>query len=116
MLDFHQSLIKGTLRKVLKRLHHPLEVMLTFVRWYVAEPLRLRHVEEMTQERGVSFHYLRLASKRKICKNSQSSLTSSPNEEYHSIYFELLKMTKPSSHAQPLDWKCDACALVFTPT
>jgi len=27
--------------------------MLTCVRWYVAYPLSLRHVEEMTQERGV---------------------------------------------------------------
>jgi hypothetical protein len=52
MLDFRQSLINGTLRKVLKRLHYPLEVMLTCVRWYVAYPLSLRHVEEMMQERG----------------------------------------------------------------
>jgi len=41
MLDFRKSL------------HYPLEVMLTFVRWYVAYPLSLRHVEEMMQERGV---------------------------------------------------------------
>ena len=53
MLDFRKSLIKGTLNKVLKRLHYPLEVMLTCVRWYVAYPLSLRHVEEMMQERGV---------------------------------------------------------------
>jgi hypothetical protein len=32
MLDFRQSLISSTLRKVLKRLHYPLEVMLTCVR------------------------------------------------------------------------------------
>ena len=38
MLDFRQSLINSTLRKVLKRLHFPLEVMLTCVRWYVAYP------------------------------------------------------------------------------
>ena len=44
MLDFRQSLINGTLRKVLKRLHDPLEVMLTCVRWYVAYPLSLRHI------------------------------------------------------------------------
>lgn len=36
MLDFCQSLINGSLRKVLKRLHYPLEGMLTRVRWYVA--------------------------------------------------------------------------------
>ena len=53
MLDFPRSLINGTLNKVLKRLHYPLEVMLTCVRWYVAYPLSLRHIEEMMQERGV---------------------------------------------------------------
>ena len=54
MLDFRKSLINATLRKVLKRLHYPLEVMLTCVRWYVAYPLSLRHVEEMMQERAFS--------------------------------------------------------------
>ena len=53
MHDFRKSLINSTLSKVLKRLHYPLEVMLTCVRWYVADPLSLRHVEEMMQERGV---------------------------------------------------------------
>jgi putative transposase len=53
MLDFRQQLINSTLSKVLQRLHYPLEVMLTCVRWYVAYPLSLRHVEEMMQERGV---------------------------------------------------------------
>lgn len=53
MPDFRQSLISSTLRKVLKRLHYPLDVMLTCVRWYVAYPLSLRHIEEMMQERGV---------------------------------------------------------------
>ena len=41
------------LRKVIKRMHYPLEVMLTCVRWYAAYPLSLRHIEEMMQERGV---------------------------------------------------------------
>ena len=41
------------LRKVIKRMHDPLEVMLTCVRWYVAYPLSLRHIEEMMAERGV---------------------------------------------------------------
>jgi putative transposase len=41
------------LRKVIKRMHYPLEVMLTCVRWYVAYPLSLRHIEEMMRERGV---------------------------------------------------------------
>ncbi|WP_316149632.1 IS6 family transposase [Cupriavidus sp. BIC8F] len=40
--------------KVLKRLHYPLEVMLTCVRWYVAYPLSLRHLEQMMAERGIS--------------------------------------------------------------
>ena len=53
MLDFRQSLINSTLNKVLQRLHYPLEVMLICVRWYVAYPLSVRHVEEMMQERGV---------------------------------------------------------------
>ena len=53
MLDFRQSLINSSLRKVLKRLHYRREVMLTCVRWYVAYPLSLRHIEEMMQERGV---------------------------------------------------------------
>jgi len=42
------------MRKVLKRIHYPLEVMLTCVRWYVAYPLSLRHIEEMMNEGGVS--------------------------------------------------------------
>ena len=40
--------------RVLKRLHYPLEVMLTCVRWYVAYPLSLRHLEEMMAERGIA--------------------------------------------------------------
>jgi transposase-like protein len=35
------------LRKEIKRLHHPVEVMLVCVRWYAAYPLSLRHIEEM---------------------------------------------------------------------
>ena len=41
------------LRKVIKRMHYPLEVMLTCVRWYAAYPLSFRHIEEMMGERGV---------------------------------------------------------------
>ncbi|PRX84435.1 DDE-type integrase/transposase/recombinase, partial [Paraburkholderia sp. BL25I1N1] len=40
--------------RVLKRVHYPLDVMLTCVRWYVAYPLSLRHPEEMLAERGIS--------------------------------------------------------------
>jgi len=43
----------STLRKVLKRLHYPLDVMLVCVRWYAAYPLSLRNLEEMMAERGV---------------------------------------------------------------
>jgi len=53
MHDFRKSLVNSALRKVLKRLHYPLEVMLTCVRWYVAYPLSLRHIQEMMRERGV---------------------------------------------------------------
>ena len=53
MHDFRKRLVNSALRKVLKRLHYPLEVMLTCVRWYVAYPLSLRHIQEMMRERGV---------------------------------------------------------------
>jgi putative transposase len=39
--------------KVLKRLHYPLDMILLCVRWYVAYPLSLRHLEEMMAERGL---------------------------------------------------------------
>ena len=42
-----------TLRKVIQRLHYPIEVMLVCVRWYSAYSLSLRHIEEMRAERGV---------------------------------------------------------------
>ncbi len=53
MLEFRNSSINSALRRVLKRLHYPLEVMLTCVRWYATSPLSMRHIEEMMQERGV---------------------------------------------------------------
>ena len=53
MHDFRKSLINSALHKVLKRLHYPLKVMLTCLRWYVAYSLSLRHIEEMMWERGV---------------------------------------------------------------
>ncbi|MCP3709479.1 IS6 family transposase [Paraburkholderia sp. CNPSo 3274] len=39
--------------KVLKRLRDPLDVILMCVRWYVAYPLSLRHLEQMMAERGI---------------------------------------------------------------
>ncbi|MDH6153425.1 transposase-like protein [Paraburkholderia sp. WSM4179] len=46
--------VNGLLRKVLKPLHYPLEIMLVCVRWYVAYPLSLRNLEEMMAERGIA--------------------------------------------------------------
>jgi transposase-like protein len=42
-----------TLCRVFKRLHYPVEVIPVSVRWYVAYPLSLRHLEETIAERGV---------------------------------------------------------------
>lgn len=53
MTTTSQTTMIGELRKVLKRLHYPLEVMLVCARWYAAYPPSLRHLEEMMQERGV---------------------------------------------------------------
>ena len=39
--------------RVLKRLHYPLDLILMCMRWDVAYPLSLRHLEEMMAERGV---------------------------------------------------------------
>jgi putative transposase len=54
MVPVHIQLETSTLRKVLKRLHYPLEIMLVCVRWYAAYPLSLRNLEEMMAERGVA--------------------------------------------------------------
>ena len=48
-----KSVFNSALRQGLKRRCQTLEVMLTCVRWYVAYPLSLRHIEEMMWERGV---------------------------------------------------------------
>ena len=48
------NLMNETLRRVFKRLHYPVEVILVCVRWYVAYPLSLRHLEEMMAERGIT--------------------------------------------------------------
>ena len=54
MVPVHIQLEASTLRKVLKRLHYPLGIMLICVRWYLAYPLSLRNLEEMMAERGVA--------------------------------------------------------------
>ena len=41
------------LRRVVQRMHYPMEVMLVYVRWYAAYPLSFRNIEEMMAERGV---------------------------------------------------------------
>lgn len=48
------QLANSTLRRVIRRLHFPLEVMLVCVRRYAAYPLSLRNLEEMMAERGVA--------------------------------------------------------------
>jgi transposase-like protein len=54
MVPAHIQLDKSVLRKVLRRLHYPLEIMLVCVRWYAAYALSLRNLEEMMAERGVA--------------------------------------------------------------
>ena len=41
------------LRRVVQRMHYPLEVMLVCVRWYATYSLSFRNIEEMKAERGV---------------------------------------------------------------
>jgi transposase-like protein len=45
--------LNPALARVFKRLHYPLDVILTCVRWYVAYGLSLRNLEEMMAERGI---------------------------------------------------------------
>ena len=40
-------------RRVIQRVHYPLEVMLVCVRCYAAYTLSFRNIEEMMAERGV---------------------------------------------------------------
>ena len=44
-MDDGMMVMIEALRKVIQRLHYPLEVMLVCVRWYAAYPLSLRHIE-----------------------------------------------------------------------
>ena len=55
--DFRKSLIKSTLLTVLKRPHYPLEVMMLYMRWYVAYPLSFLHIEKMMGERNTVFDH-----------------------------------------------------------
>ena len=56
-MKFDRTKMTEALRRVLQRMHYPLEVMLVCVRWYVAYPLSLRHLEEMMAERGVAIDH-----------------------------------------------------------
>ena len=53
MLPIQTQVMNDALRKVAKRLHYPIEIMLICARWYAAYPLSLRHIQEMMAERGV---------------------------------------------------------------
>jgi transposase-like protein len=57
MQDMTETAMIPELRRVLRRLHYPLEVMLVCARWYAAYPLSFRHLEEMMHERGVFVDY-----------------------------------------------------------
>ena len=46
-----QKTMDETLGRVFLRIDHPVEIILTCVRWYVAYPLSVRHLEEMMAER-----------------------------------------------------------------
>ncbi|KWC25673.1 hypothetical protein WL48_29005 [Burkholderia ubonensis] len=50
--------MNAILKRVFRRLHYPLDVILLCVRWYIAYPLSLRHLEEMMAERGVSVGFV----------------------------------------------------------
>jgi putative transposase len=52
-MKFDRLKMIEALRRVVQRMHYPLEVMLVCVRWYAAYPLSFRQIEEMMAERGV---------------------------------------------------------------
>jgi putative transposase len=52
-MKFDRTKMIEALRKVVQRMHYPLEVMLVCVRWYAAYPLSFRNIEEMMAERRV---------------------------------------------------------------
>ncbi len=52
-MKFERTKLIGALRRVVQRMHYPLEVMLVCVRWYAAYPLSFRQIEEMMGERGI---------------------------------------------------------------
>ena len=57
ILDFRPSSINAALRRVVKRFHYPMDVILMCVRWYVAYLLSLRHLEELMAERDIEIDH-----------------------------------------------------------
>ena len=49
-MEFDRTKMIEALRRVVQRMHYPLEVMLVCVRWYSAYPLSFRNIEEMMTE------------------------------------------------------------------
>ena len=85
MVPLHIQLADSTLRRVIKRLHFPLEIMLVCVRWYAAYPLSLRNLEEMMAERGVLVDHATFTAGRcrccrcwRRCSAGESNLLESP--------------------------------------
>ena len=71
-MQIDQKTLNETLRRVFLRLHHPVEIILTCVRWYAAYPLSLRQLEEMIAERGVAVDHStihRWAIKMRFCRD-----------------------------------------------
>jgi transposase-like protein len=50
-MKFDRTMTIEALRRVVQRMHYPLEVMLVCVRWYSAYPLSFRQIEEMMAKR-----------------------------------------------------------------
>jgi transposase-like protein len=60
MLDLSQRHINSALRKVIKRIHRPLEVILICVSRYAAYPFSLRDIKEMMQEHSAFVDHFRV--------------------------------------------------------
>lgn len=52
-MTFDRTKMMQALRRVVQRMHYPLEVMLVRGRWYAAYPLSFRNIEEMMTMPGV---------------------------------------------------------------
>jgi transposase-like protein len=52
-MQFDRTEVVEALRRVVQRMHYPLEVMLVCVRWSAACPLSFRNIEEMMAGRGI---------------------------------------------------------------